>query len=230
MIPMASQPLKNPGRVPLTRQRVLAGAFAVADSHGIEALTMRSLAEELGVKPMSVYHHVANKEAILDGLVDSVFAEIELPNPNFSHETEDWVDAMRQRAHSARLVLKRHPWAITLMNSRLTPGSSTLRHHDAVIGTLRRAGFSVAMAAHSFSLIDSFIYGFALQESTLPFDGPDDVTAMAERFLQHFPVTEFPHLAEMTTQHVMQPGYDYGDEFAFGLEVVLDALQSLRTR
>jgi AcrR family transcriptional regulator len=210
-------------RVPLSRERVLRGAIAVADAGGIAGLTIRSLAHELGVRPMSLYHHVANKEAILDGIVDVVFSEIELPPAD-----GDWRSAMRQRATSARTVLRRHPWATPLMESRTNPGPATLRHHDAVIGTLRRAGFSIAMAAHAYSLLDSYIYGFALEEAALAFD-PETVGDAAEAFLAQFPAEQYPYLAELTTEHVLQAGYDYGNEFEFGLDLILDGLERLRT-
>ena len=154
-------------RVPLSRERVLRGAIAVADAAGVGALTIRSLAQHLGVKPMSVYYYVANKDEILDGIVDLVFSEIDLPSPG-----GDWRSEMRRRAISARRVLRRHPWAIGLLESRKTPGPATLRHHDAVIGTLREAGFSVEMTAHAYALLDSYVYGFALQEAALPFTAP----------------------------------------------------------
>ena len=169
-------------RKPLTRERLLAGAIAVADQEGIESLTMRRLAKELGVEPMSLYHHMANKEEILDGIVDEVFSEIDLPS-----ETDDWREAMRRRAISARFVLGRHPWATALMDSRTTPGPATLSHHNAVIGTLRTAGFSVEMAAHAFSVLDSYIYGFALQEVNLPFDSPESLAEVAEAILESMP-------------------------------------------
>ncbi|MGH8908506.1 MAG: TetR/AcrR family transcriptional regulator [Egibacteraceae bacterium] len=206
--------------VPLSRQRLLNGAIAVADAAGLGSLTMRSLAKELGVKPMSLYHHVANKEEILDGIIDVVFSEIELPSAD-----ADWRSAMRLRAISARSVLRRHPWATPLMESRMNPGPATLRHHDSVIGTLRRAGFSIQMAAHAFSLLDSYLYGFALQEAGLPFDSPETVADAAEAILARFPSKEYPHLAELTTEHVLQPGYDYGKEFEFGLDLILDGLE-----
>ena len=209
-------------RVPLSRERLLRGAIAVADTAGIAALTMRSLAHELGVKPMSLYHHVANKEEILDGIIDVVFSEIELPSAD-----ADWRSAMRDRGISARTVLRRHPWATPLMESRTHPGDATLRHHDSVIGTLRRAGFSVAMAAHAFSLLDSYVYGFILQEAALPFDGPETVPDMAEAILAQFPSAEYPYLAELTTEHVLRPGYDNGDEFEFGLDLILDGLEGI---
>ena len=161
-------------RAPLSRERVLRGAVAVADAAGIGALTMRSLARELGVKPMSLYYYVASKDEILDGIVDLVFSEIDLPSPG-----GDWRSQMRRRAVSARRALRRHPWAIGLMESRANPGPATLRHHDATLATLRAAGFSVAMTAHAYALLDSYIYGFALQEAALPFN-PETVTEATE--------------------------------------------------
>jgi len=212
-------------RVPLSRERLLRGAIAVADAGGIGSLTIRSLAHELGVKPMSLYHHVANKEVIIDGIIDVVFSEIDLPPAD-----ADWRQAMRQRAISARGVLRRHPWATPLMESRTNSGPATLRHHDAVLGTLRRAGFSIAMAAHAYSLLDSYIYGFALEEAALPFGGPETVPDVAEAFLARFPSAQYPYLAELTTEHVLQPGYDYGKEFEFGLDLILDGLERLLTK
>ena len=207
-------------RPPLTRQRALDAAVALADEGGLGSLTMRKLAQELGVEAMSLYHHVANKDDILDGMVDVVFSEIALPPPG-----ADWRSAMRQRASSARVVLRRHPWAIALMDSRASPGPATLRHHDAVIGCLRQAGFSIQMAAHAFSLLDSYIYGFALQESSLPFDNAEELEQVAEAILRQLPAEDYPHLAELTAEHVLQPGYDYGREFDFGLELILDGLE-----
>lgn len=206
-------------RTRLSRERVLEAANAIADSHGLVGLTMRSLARELGVQPMSLYHHVANKEEILDGLVDVVFTQIDFPADDL-----DWKRAMRERADSARTVLRRHPWAIGLVESRTTPGLATLQHHDAVIGNLRRAGFSVPMAAHAFALLDSYTYGFALQEANLPFNG-ENVAEVANAMIDQIPSDMFPHLAEMAAEHVTRQGYDFGDEFGFGLELILDGLE-----
>jgi AcrR family transcriptional regulator len=206
-------------RIPLNRERVLHAAVALADESGSESLSMRKLGEAVGVEAMSLYHHVANKDDLLDGMIDVVFGEIELPS-----DGGDWKRAMRQRALSARRVLARHRWAIRFMESRTSPGPATLRHHDAVLGCLRNAGFSVRLAAHAFSVLDSYIYGFALQERSLPFDTPQQTAELAQELLARFPVDEYPHLAELTTQHVLQPGYDYGNEFAFGLDLILDGL------
>ncbi len=178
---------------------------------------MRSLASELGVKPMSLYHYVDSKDEILDGIVDLVFSEIELPAPD-----GDWRAQMRRRANSARLALRRHPWAIGLMESRANPGPATLRHHDSTLGTLRAAGFSVVMTAHAYALLDSYIYGFALQEAALPFSA-ETVTESTEAIMQRF-AGEYPYLTEIATERILQPGYDFGDEFEVGLTVILDAL------
>ena len=207
-------------RTPLWRGRVLAAAMAQADTGGLETLTMRGLADSLGVAPMSLYRHVANKDDLVDGIVDLVFSEVELPAGG-----DDWKSAMRQRAISVRAALSRHPWAIGLMESRPNPGPATLRHHDAVIGSLRQARFSIGMVAHAYSLMDSYIYGFALQQQNLPFEAADAPPGLAQSFLEQFPADEYPHLAEFTVEHVMRPGYDYGDEFDYGLDLILDGLE-----
>ena len=214
-----------PPRQPLSRERVVRAAMALADAGGIDALTMRRLGDELGVEAMSLYRHVANKDDLIDGMTDAVFAEIELPSG-----ATDWRTAMRERAVSVRAALSRHPWATPLMQSRTSPGPATMHHHDTVIGTLRTAGFSVALTAHAFSALDSYIYGFALQQRSLPFETGEQTAELAEAILAQFPAEAYPHLAELTVQHVLQPGYDYGDEFEFGLDLVLDGLERARTR
>jgi AcrR family transcriptional regulator len=223
MRPPAATPARTPAREPLSRQRALEAAVAIADADGIESLTMRKLAQELGVEAMSLYHHVANKSDILDGMIDMVFAEIELPD-----DDAEWTTAMADRARSVRAALTRHRWAIGLMESRVAPGPATLRHHDAVIGCCRRAGFTVEMTAHAFSLIDSYIYGFILQEINLPFDDGDDLGALVDTIMPPEMAEAYPHLTELTTEVVLQPGYSYGDEFDFGLDLVLAAIVSRR--
>jgi AcrR family transcriptional regulator len=212
---------RTSARAPLSRQRALSTAVALADAEGIGSLTMRRLAQELGIEAMSLYHHVANKDDILDGMVDVVFGEIELPSAD-----TDWKTAMRQRARSARAALMRHPWAISIMESRSSPGPATLRHHDAVIGACRRAGFSVAMTAHAFSLLDSYIYGFVLQEVNLPFDDTSNLEEVVESMLMPFSADDYPHLVELATEHILQPGYSYADEFEYGLDRILDSLEA----
>jgi AcrR family transcriptional regulator len=217
-----SEPDVGP-RIPLNRQRVLQAAVALADRDGVRSLSMRRLAQELGVEAMSLYHHMANKDEILDGIIDAVFAEIDLPSGEAG-----WRAAMRARAISAREALLRHPWATGLMDSRSSPGPATLRHHDAVLGVVRNAGFSVAMAAHAFSVLDSYIYGFALQETNLPFEPSDEMAAVADSILGQDPGDEYPHLAELVVEHVLKPGYDYGNEYVFGLDLILDGLERAR--
>jgi AcrR family transcriptional regulator len=198
-------------------------AVALADGRGIESLSMRKLARELGVEAMSLYYHVKSKEDILDGMVDIVFSEIEAPTAGV-----DWKTAMRGRAESTRSVLKRHPWAISLMDSRTTPGAATLKHLDVVIGFLTDAGFSIAMAAHAISLLDSYARGFAMQEASLPFDEVGDIGAATESIMeqQQMMAGAFPHLAEMAVNLVLRPGYAYGNEFEFGLGVILDGIEA----
>ncbi|MGO9079237.1 MAG: TetR/AcrR family transcriptional regulator C-terminal domain-containing protein [Streptosporangiaceae bacterium] len=210
-------------RVPLSRDQVLRAAVSFADRSGIGSLSMRKLGESLGVEAMSLYNHVASKGDLLDGMIDLVFSEIDLPAGGAG-----WKTAMRQRAISARQALSRHRWAIGLMESRTSPGPATLRHHDAVIGSLRDAGFSIGMAAHAFSVLDSYAYGFALQEASLPFDTAEETVEMAQMIMARFPPDEYPHLTELTLEHVLQPGYDYGNEYEFGLALILDGLERAR--
>ncbi len=198
---------------------MLRAALAQADDSGLESLTIRRLAELLGAAPMALYRHVANKDDLVDGLVDLVFGEVALPPSD-----TDWKTAMRQRAISLRDVLSRHRWAIGLMESRRNPGPANLRHHDAVIGSLRKGGFSMAMAAHAYSVLDGYIYGFALTKMNLPFDTSDEIAVVAHDMLRPFPADEYPNLVAFLSEHVMKPGYDYGDEFEYGLDLILDGL------
>jgi AcrR family transcriptional regulator len=202
---------------------VLEAAVALADAGGLDGLSMRKLGEELGVEAMSLYTHVAGKDDLLDGMTDAVFAEIDLPA-----EDQDWRTAMRDRALSARAALVRHPWSIRLMQSRTSPGPATLRHHDSVIGTLRRSGFSLELTAHAFSAIDAYVYGFALQQESLPFETVEEAAAVGAIMAARMPADQFPHLAEFTVGHVLQPGYDYGAEFEYGLDLILDGLERAR--
>ncbi len=210
-------------REPLTAERVLDGAVALADEIGVEALTMRKLADALHVKPMTIYHHVPGKEQIIDGMVDLVFSEIALPPTD-----TDWKSAIRHRCVSARQVLNRHRWAAPLMETRTSPGPASLAHHDAVIGCLRRGGLSLQMTAHAYAILDSFLYGFAMQEAGLPFHGdePDvPLDELATGLLDAMPRDAYPHFVEFTVEHVLQPGYDFGASFEFGLDLILDGLE-----
>lgn len=209
---------------PLTRERALEAAIELADTGGIEAVTMRRLAQALGVEAMSLYYHVANKDAVLDGMVDIIFGEIVLPPT----DSPDWRESMRERAQSMREVILSHPWAMRIMESRTSPGQATLRHHNAVIGCLRHSGFSVPLAAHAFSLMDAYVFGFVLSEVNLPFDASTsaaEMEQMVEGILSTFPDEDYPHLMEMTSEHVLTPDYSYGAEFTFGLTLILDGLE-----
>ena len=205
----------------LTPERVLAGALELADRIGIEPFTIRKLAVELDVKPMTIYHHVPSKEAIIDGIVDLVFDEITLPPTDL-----DWKEAIRERCISAREVLARHPWAPPLMESRTTPGMATLGHHDAVLGCFLRGGLSMEMVAHAYAVVDSYVYGFALQEANLPFNGDEEIASLAEEMTAAFPPGAFPHMVAFTLEHVLQPGYTFGRSFEFGHDLLLDGLEA----
>lgn len=207
----------------LSRALVLQTALELADRDGIGALTMRRLAQALAVEAMSLYHHVANKVELLDGLIDLVFAEIDLPNPG-----GDWKTALRARSISAHAALIRHPWSIGLMESRTAPGPATLRHHDAVLGCLRAGGFPLAATAHAYSVLDSYLYGFALQQINLPFTTADQAAPVAETMMARMPAGAYPHLTEMAVGHVLRPGYAYADEFVVGLDLILDGIERLR--
>ncbi|MGA8041027.1 MAG: TetR/AcrR family transcriptional regulator C-terminal domain-containing protein [Acidimicrobiia bacterium] len=208
----------------LNRAKVLEMAVELADEFGIEALTIRKLADRLGVGAMTIYHHVPSKDEIIDGMVEVVFTEIERPPTDV-----DWKTAIRRRCISARRVLNRHPWAAPFMESRMTPGPATLGHHDAVIGCLRNGGLSIQMTAHAYAILDSFVYGFAFEEATLPASGGEGFAEVAEQMAAHFPWEEYPHLAELTFEHVLKPGYDFGNSFEFGLDLIIDGLDRAAT-
>jgi AcrR family transcriptional regulator len=202
---------------------VVAEAIRLADREGVERLSMRRLADALGAGAMSLYHYVANKEELLDAMIDVVFQEIEPPR-----EEADWQSVMRREAVSTRHVLARHPWAIALMESRTTPGPANLRHREAVTACLRKAGFSVLTATHANWLINSYVYGYALQAASLPFDTADELANMTEDvYLPQLPPDEFPYLNE-SAAGLMAAGYDPAEEFIFGLDLVLAALEPLR--
>jgi AcrR family transcriptional regulator len=212
----------------LTRDKVLDAAVELADREGIEAVTMRRLADQLGAGAMSLYHHLPNKDALLDGMVDRVFSEIELPTT-----VVDWKEAMRHRAGSTRAALRRHPWALGRMEATKSPGPADLRLHDAVLGVLRHAGFSVPMAVQAYSVQDAYIYGFALQEKTVPF-GREELREVARERVQEIEsrmadvARLYPNLAEVVGGYVAKEGFGESDAFEFGLDVILNGLEVLR--
>src|SRR5215213_4004675 len=216
---MDSSPSVAAPRAPLSRERVLQVAVGLAAREGIESLSMRKLANELGAGAMSLYHYVPNKERLLDGMVDIVFGEIELPPPDVH-----WKTALRRRAIATREVLNRHRWAVGLMESRATPGPASFRVHDAVLGYLREGGFSIEMTIQAYSVLDAYIYGFALQEKTVPFDDAQEGAAVASEQARQFAekaaeeqsptmAEEFPYLAEVVAGHVAKVGFDFAAAF-----------------
>ncbi len=216
------KPIATP-RLPLTRDRVLRTALELADRDGIDSLSMRKLGRELGVEAMSLYNHITDKDDLLDGLADIVVGEIEVPSIG-----DDWKAAMRRRAISAREMLTRHPWAGALIESRMNPSPARSRYPEAVVGSLRQAGFSVEMAIHAFFTLDSYIYGFAVQEQNLPSGTPEELAGMAQTILRELPATEYPFLNEVIVEHILKLGFVYADEFEFGLDLILDGLEQIR--
>jgi AcrR family transcriptional regulator len=212
-------------RAQLSRERVLETAVAFADQHGLEALSMRKLGQELGASAMSAYYYFATKEQLLDGMVDVVFSEIEPPSLEL-----DWKEAMRRRAASTRDALKRHRWAVGHMEGRTDHGPTNLRLHDAVLGCLRAAGFSLEATVHAYSVQDAYIYGFVLQETDMSSETADDFAAEAQRQMVVYEdhLADYPHLTEVVGGHVAKVGYDYDTEFAFGLDLILDGLDRHR--
>jgi AcrR family transcriptional regulator len=214
----------NPNPVPptpLSRERVLCAALRLADAEGIESLSMRKLAQELGVQAMSLYNHVANKDDMLDGIVDIVVSEIEVPSLE-----ADWQTAMRRRATSAHGVLLRHPWATMPLVSRVNVGPAMLRYVNATLGCLCEAGFSLAMADQVWNAMDSHIYGFTLQELNFPFEAAE-YSAAAAQGLVLIPVDKYPYLNRLT-HDVIEGRYDGLHDFEFGLELILNSLDQFR--
>ena len=211
-------------RTPLTRERVLRAAVELADREGLESLTMRKLADELGAGTMSLYHYVPNKEELLAGMIDIVFGEIELPTTDV-----DWRTALRRRAVSTRAALNRHRWAVGRMEGAHA-GVANARVHDAVLGCLREAGFSIEATIQAMSVQDAYIYGFALQEKDIPFETAEEGAAVAEQqgWDDEALAEQFPYLAEVVAGHVAKVGYDFTESFEYGLDLILDALEQRR--
>jgi AcrR family transcriptional regulator len=203
-------------RAPLSRERVLRAAVSLADQDGIESLTMRRLGQELGVEAMSLYNHVANKDDLLDGIVDLVVGDIEVP-PTGTH----WKTAMRARAISAHETLLAHPWAAVLIMSRFNIGPGMTRYLDATLGRLREGGFSIEGALDAWNTLDSHIYGFTLQELSLPFE-IEEARQVSAQVLGQIPADEYPHVVEVITA-IMQTGRE--ENFEFGLDLILDGLE-----
>ena len=214
-------PSDPPSRGSLSRDHIIDGAMALADEIGLEPLTIRRLADHLGVRPMTIYHYVKNKDDIVDGMVGRVFDEVERPAADTL-----WKDAIASRARSLRDALRRHPWAIPIMESRRPPGADILDHHEALVTTWLSTGFSLAVVAHGLAVVDAFVYGFALQEAALPLgDAGGDLTEAGDQIIAPLSPEAYPSLVRFTSDHVMQPGYDFRDSFEAGLEIVLDGIE-----
>ena len=209
-------------RSPLSRERIVEAAVALADSGGFESLSMRKLAEELDTAPMSLYRHVANKEELLDGMIDVVFGEIDVPSGR-----RDWKAEMRERALETRAALSRHRWANGLMESRTNPGPANSRYHNAFMGCLREAGFPFRQAVHAYNAVQSYTYGFALQEKYLSFETPEESVDVARVTIEDH-AAEYPYLAEVLAEFTTSGGYDYDEEFQIALDLILDAIERLK--
>src|SRR5918992_3939781 len=218
----------------LSKERMFRAAVDLADGGGLESLTMRRLADKLGVGAMSLYYYVPSKDELTTEMVDIVFAEIELPPRDV-----DWKTAMRRRALSTREALNRHRWAVGLMESQEMPGRASIRLHDAVLGCLREAGFSIEITIQAYSVIDAYIYGFVLQEKTVPFDSAEEAAAVAQEQVRQLEThaqeeqpaalaDEYPYIAEVVAGHVAKVGYDFGHAFEYGLDLILEALEQRR--
>lgn len=197
-------------------------AIGLADSDGIEALTMRRLGQALGVEAMSLYNHVANKEDILSGILEMAMREVSLPS-----EGAEWKAALRKSALSSYHVLRRHRWAGGLLMSPAVTSETRLLWMEGVLRSLRRGGFSAGMACHAYHAIDSHITGFALWQASIPFTKAQ-LHELAGEFLQRFPVDELPYVAEHMQQHLNDTSHDGMGQFEFGLGLILDGLERLR--
>ena len=218
---MSSRKAAKTASVPLSRERIVTAAVALADTGGFDSLSMRNLADDLGAGTMALYRHVANKEDLLDGMVDVVFAEMYPPAIG-----GDWKAELRERSISARTAMGRHPWAVGRMENRMHPGPASAAHHDATMGCLREGGFPFRDAVHAFNLLDAYAYGFALQEQTIPFETPEESADMAITTVGD-QGDEYPYLAEVVVE-LSKRGYDYTEEFEFGLDFILDGLERYR--
>ena len=221
---MASRPKpRNEARAPLSRERVLRAAIDLADAGGIESLTMRRLAQELGVEAMTLYYYVANKDEILNGIVEMVVAEIELPSAG-----AEWKSALRATAMSAYELMIRHRWAASLVLTGAGDSMARKRYMEAILGCLRGAGFSASLTDHAYHALESHIMGFTLWEVGMDLPGDDDLAALATGFLAELPADEFPHLVEHVHQHLKPHDPSDEGEFAFGLDLILDGLERKR--
>lgn len=214
-------------RTPLTRERILNTALELADQNGLDTVSMRQVAQGLGVEAMSLYKHIANKDDLLDGLVELVVEQMSVPSP----ETE-WKEALRERAYTVRKVLNRHPWAANLLESRESIGPSRLRHHDSMIGILRKAGFSIELAFNTMIALTSYVYGFVMIEEGYKLKNQSKDVEGIQPIMSP---TEYPFIFEMIS-FVIAKNKDksasenhtvpvFFADFDFGLNQLLDGLE-----
>jgi AcrR family transcriptional regulator len=208
-------------RTPLSRERILRAAVTLADEHGIDALTMRRLASELGVEAMSLYNHVENKDDLLAGILGLVASEVELPE-----DGDDWKLAIRRHAISDRDTSLRHPWANPLGRSRRSGGAAQLRNADWLLRTLREAGLSKELTYHAFHIVQSYVLGYTLQQLNFPYTG-EELAGLAADFLKQIPVEDYPDLVEHIHQHI-EPHDEETSGFELGLDLILDGLDRAR--
>lgn len=216
---MARKAKKRPS---LSPEKVLAAALELVDRTGLESLSMRNLAQALRVEAMSLYNHVPGKDGLLDGLVELVVGEFDLPAVG-----EDWRTAMRQRAMAAHAVLMRHPWAPMLLMSRINVGPNMLGYIDRTVGCLREAGFSWAMADHAWNTLDAYTYGFTMQRLTFPIE-PEHYASAASEFLPLIPAERYPYMNGLA-EEVIGGRHDGLQHLELGLDLLLDGLERLRT-
>ncbi len=207
-------------RPALTLEQIIDAAVRVADRGGLTHVSMRNVGKEAGVEAMSLYHHLAGKDALLDALANWIYTQIMLPESQ-----RPWRQEMEARAASARRALLLHPWALGLIGSRPSPGPDELRHHEAVFACLRSNGFSLPMAIHTASALDAYVYGFVLSELNMPFDVDEPIDGFIDEIQQMIPASDYPNLAETITDHLVGQGFSYANEFDFGLALILDGLE-----
>jgi len=208
-------------RIPVTRERVLEAALGLADEGGVEAVSMRKVADVLGVKAMSLYNHVANKDEVLDGMVDATYGEIAAPTPD-----ANWQAQVREIAISAHEVFLRHPWAAGLQMS-VKPGPARLRYGDRLLGCFRDAGFSKQLTYHGYHIIESYILGYTSQVLAYRAVDTDQFEDVLARFTRGDFAKEYPHFTEHALQHIEpEPGQEDVNAYELGLDMILDGLES----
>lgn len=219
-------PRKAPtaSRVALNRERIVQAAVTLADQIGFESCSIRKIAEELDAAPMALYRHVVSKDDLLDGMIDVVFAEIDMPSGQ-----SDWKAEVRQRAIETRAALNRHRWANGLMESRTNPGPANAAYHNAFMGCLREAGFPFRQAVHAYNAVQSYTYGFALQEKHLAFETAEESVDVAKMTIEEH-AAEYPYLAEVVAEFASSGGYDYDEEFEIALDLILDSIERLKKK